>query len=115
MSEPPGIEAIVMEQHRLYLYCPNKGPSSEHHYTAPTKCRGYFCIEKATELLARNLGLLKEQISLEGGTGEMSVFERERIKEFSDKELAVFTASISSVGGSVSRSLRARSARPWCW
>ena len=52
---------------------------------------------KATELLARNLGLLKEQISIEGGSEELSAFERERIKEFTDDELRVFTEAANTV------------------
>ena len=50
---------------------------------------------KATELLMRNRGMLKEQMSVEL-SGQVSVVEQERVKEFTTEELAEFNAAAAT-------------------
>ena len=51
---------------------------------------------KATELLMKNQGLLKEQMSVEH-SGELTVLEEERVKEFTTDELVEFNAAVATV------------------
>ena len=51
---------------------------------------------RATELLMKNQGLLKEQMSVEH-SGDLTVREQERVKEFTDGELAEFNTAIATV------------------
>ena len=51
---------------------------------------------KATELLMKTQGLLREQMSIER-SGELTVAEEERIKEFTDEELAEFREAVKTV------------------
>ncbi len=50
---------------------------------------------RARELLMKHLGLLKEQMSIEH-SGEISVVEQERVKEFTTEELAEFNAAAAT-------------------
>ena len=51
---------------------------------------------KATEMLMKNQGLLREQISVEH-SGELTVLEEERVKEFTTDELVEFNAAVATV------------------
>ena len=51
---------------------------------------------KAMELLMKNQGLLKEQMSVEH-SGELTVLEEERVKEFTTDELVEFNAAVATV------------------
>ena len=51
---------------------------------------------KATELLMKNRGMLKEQMSIEH-SGELTVLEQERVKEFSTEELLQFNTAVGLV------------------
>ena len=51
---------------------------------------------RARELLMKHLGLLKEQMSIEH-SGELTVLEQERVKEFSTEELLQFNTAVALV------------------
>ena len=51
---------------------------------------------KATELLMKNQGMLKEQMSIEH-SGELTVLEQERVKEFTTEQLAKFNTAVAVV------------------
>ena len=51
---------------------------------------------RARELLMKHLGLLKEQMSIEH-SGEVSLVEQERVKEFSTEELLQFNTAVALV------------------
>ena len=50
---------------------------------------------KATELLMKNQGMLREQVAVEL-SGQVSVLEQQRVKEFSTEELAEFNAAAAT-------------------
>ena len=50
---------------------------------------------KATELLMKNQGMLREQVAVEM-SGQISVLEQERVKEFTTDELAEFNAAAAT-------------------
>ena len=50
---------------------------------------------RATELLMKNQGMLREQVAVEL-SGQVSVLEQQRVKEFSTEELAEFNAAAAT-------------------
>ena len=50
---------------------------------------------KATELLMKNQGMLRDQVAVEL-SGQVSVLEQQRVKEFSNEELAEFNAAAAT-------------------